>query len=45
MTHRALISTDYTFDFVADPGALTCGLPGHEWALEHFALSLGAEMK
>lgn len=25
---RALINIDYTFDFVADAGALTCGKPG-----------------
>ena len=27
---RALINIDYTFDFVADEGALTCGKPGQE---------------
>ncbi|WP_423800493.1 cysteine hydrolase family protein [Neobacillus sp. SAB-20_R2A] len=28
MGKRALINIDYTFDFVADAGALTCGAPG-----------------
>lgn len=27
---RALINIDYTYDFVADAGALTCGKPGQE---------------
>lgn len=27
---RALINIDYTFDFVADAGSLTCGKPGQE---------------
>ncbi|GHI00613.1 cysteine hydrolase family protein [Neobacillus kokaensis] len=27
---RALINVDYTYDFVADAGALTCGKPGQE---------------
>lgn len=27
---RALINIDYTFDFVADAGALTCGKPGQD---------------
>lgn len=26
--HRALINIDYTYDFVAEDGALTCGAPG-----------------
>lgn len=30
MTKRALINVDYTYDFVADAGALTCGKPGQE---------------
>ena len=30
MTKKALINIDYTFDFVADAGALTCGKPGQE---------------
>ncbi|MFD2443888.1 cysteine hydrolase family protein [Bacillus sp. CGMCC 1.16607] len=30
MTKRALINIDYTVDFVADKGALTCGKPGQE---------------
>lgn len=30
MTKRALINIDYTHDFVAEDGALTCGLPGQE---------------
>jgi nicotinamidase-related amidase len=29
MEKRALINIDYTYDFVADAGALTCGEPGH----------------
>lgn len=28
MTEKALINIDYTYDFVADDGALTCGEPG-----------------
>jgi nicotinamidase-related amidase len=31
---KALINIDYTFDFVADAGALTCGKPGQEIELE-----------
>ena len=27
---KALINIDYTYDFVADAGALTCGVPGQE---------------
>ncbi|AZU60255.1 cysteine hydrolase family protein [Neobacillus mesonae] len=27
---RALINVDYTYDFVADAGALTCGKPGQD---------------
>ncbi|MEH7548023.1 MULTISPECIES: cysteine hydrolase family protein [Bacillaceae] len=27
---RALINIDYTYDFVADAGALTCGVPGQQ---------------
>ncbi|WP_040205357.1 cysteine hydrolase family protein [Neobacillus jeddahensis] len=27
---KALINIDYTYDFVADSGALTCGLPGQQ---------------
>ncbi|WP_083412996.1 cysteine hydrolase family protein [Bacillus massilinigeriensis] len=30
MGKRALINVDYTYDFVADGGALTCGVPGQE---------------
>jgi len=30
MGKRALINIDYTVDFVADAGALTCGKPGQE---------------
>ena len=30
MANRALINIDYTVDFVADDGALTCGKPGQE---------------
>ncbi len=25
---RALINVDYTYDFIADDGKLTCGVPG-----------------
>ncbi|MFJ5717368.1 cysteine hydrolase family protein [Neobacillus sp. NPDC093127] len=28
MVNKALINIDYTYDFVADAGALTCGKPG-----------------
>jgi nicotinamidase-related amidase len=28
MTEKALVNIDYTYDFVADAGALTCGEPG-----------------
>lgn len=28
VTNKALINIDYTYDFVADQGALTCGKPG-----------------
>lgn len=27
---RALINIDYTYDFVAEDGALTCGKPGQD---------------
>lgn len=30
MTNKALINIDYTYDFVADNGALTCGEPGQK---------------
>lgn len=30
MALKALINIDYTFDFVADEGALSCGKPGQE---------------
>jgi nicotinamidase-related amidase len=30
LTKRALINIDYTYDFVDDAGALTCGKPGQE---------------
>jgi nicotinamidase-related amidase len=30
MTGKALINIDYTYDFVADDGALTCGEPGQK---------------
>ncbi|WP_284140855.1 isochorismatase family cysteine hydrolase [Virgibacillus sp. LDC-1] len=32
MGKRALLNVDYTVDFVADEGKLTCGLPGQELA-------------
>ncbi|MFL4616021.1 isochorismatase, partial [Staphylococcus aureus] len=28
MTHRALLVVDYSYDFIADDGLLTCGKPG-----------------
>lgn len=30
MTNKALINIDYTYDFIADDGALTCGEPGQK---------------
>ncbi|RFU70434.1 cysteine hydrolase [Peribacillus saganii] len=30
MTNKAMINIDYTYDFVAEDGALTCGKPGQE---------------
>ncbi|MBS4179487.1 cysteine hydrolase family protein [Lederbergia citrea] len=30
MTKKALINVDYTYDFVAEDGKLTCGKPGQE---------------
>lgn len=35
---RALINIDYTYDFVADDGKLTCGLPGQQ--LEDYIVQL-----
>ena len=35
---RALINIDYTIDFVADEGALTCGKPGQD--IEHNLVTL-----
>jgi len=35
---KALINIDYTYDFVADDGKLTCGLPGQ--ALEDYIVKL-----
>ncbi|HLS20739.1 MAG TPA: isochorismatase family cysteine hydrolase [Bacillota bacterium] len=35
---RALINIDYTYDFVADDGKLTCGLPGQ--VLEDYIVEL-----
>ena len=29
MTKKALIVVDYSYDFIADDGRLTCGKPGH----------------
>ncbi|WP_166245437.1 cysteine hydrolase family protein [Paenibacillus turpanensis] len=34
MTKKALINIDYTRDFVADDGALTCGKPGQQIVAE-----------
>ncbi|WP_156290261.1 cysteine hydrolase family protein [Oceanobacillus salinisoli] len=41
MTKRALINVDYTYDFVAIDGALTCGEPGQ--AIEEKIVSLTKE--
>ncbi|MEK5521422.1 cysteine hydrolase family protein [Heyndrickxia sp. FSL W8-0423] len=30
MTRKALINIDYTYDFIADDGKLTCGKPGQD---------------
>ena len=30
MAKRALLNVDYTIDFVAEDGKLTCGVPGQE---------------
>lgn len=38
---RALINVDYTYDFVADDGKLTCGVPGQ--AIEEKIVSLTRE--
>lgn len=38
---RALINIDYTYDFVADDGKLTCGLPGQQ--LEDYIVQLTEE--
>ncbi|MBM7542951.1 isochorismatase family protein [Amphibacillus cookii] len=35
---RALIHVDYTYDFVAEDGKLTCGKPGQE--IEHHVLAI-----
>ena len=34
MTNKALIVVDYSYDFIADDGRLTCGKPGQD--IEHF---------
>lgn len=34
MTNKALIVVDYSYDFIADDGRLTCGKPGQN--IEHF---------
>lgn len=39
MGKRALINVDYTYDFVADNGALTCGKPGQAIEEEIVALT------
>lgn len=38
MMKRALINVDYTYDFVAEDGKLTCGAPGQ--ALEDYIVQL-----
>ena len=30
MTNKALIVVDYSYDFIADDGRLTCGKPGQD---------------
>lgn len=35
---RALINLDYTYDFVAEDGKLTCGVPGQ--AIEEAIVSI-----
>ncbi len=37
MTHRALLVVDYSYDFIADDGLLTCGKPGQN--IEDFIVS------
>jgi nicotinamidase-related amidase len=39
MVKKALINIDYTIDFVADAGALTCGKPGQEIEIEIVSLT------
>lgn len=39
MVKKALINIDYTIDFVADAGALTCGKPGQEIETEIVSLT------
>lgn len=41
MTNKALLIIDYTYDFVADDGKLTCGTPGQ--AIEQTIVSLTKE--
>ncbi|MDR7001965.1 nicotinamidase-related amidase [Neobacillus niacini] len=41
MPKKALINIDYTYDFVADNGALTCGEPGQ--AIEGRIIALTKE--
>lgn len=41
MCKRALLNIDYTYDFVAEEGKLTCGAPGQE--LEDYIASLTKE--
>src|SRR5690625_6219799 len=41
MGKRALINIDYTYDFVAEDGKLTCGVPGQE--LEDYIVKLTEE--
>ena len=36
MTRKALIVVDYSYDFIADDGRLTCGKPGQD--IESFIL-------
>lgn len=41
MNKRALLNIDYTYDFVAEEGKLTCGLPGQ--VLEDYIVNLTEE--
>jgi nicotinamidase-related amidase len=38
MSSKCLVNVDYTNDFIADDGALTCGKPGQD--IEDYIVSL-----